>query len=224
MDNLQLEDSGTYQCGIERLVHNTRHGVTVTVSPAPTLKPEEKPVTTEPPGPDPAMETATDVTKSTLSPKEELNKPTAILIYCIAVIFSLLLLATVVLVMMSRKKRTGSCLPRRKKETKPSNIMTVYSTVDAPRENLVPDHPTSSNGTGLYSNAEISPESNDERIHSQRKALEKRNEVTYATLMISDLQQEAIYGNVDSTPRSGLPQTPTQDVFYTEVKKKSPKC
>ncbi|KAJ6660395.1 hypothetical protein lerEdw1_017818 [Lerista edwardsae] len=94
--------------------------------------------------------------------------------------------------------------------------VTGYSTAGAPRENLVPDHPTSANGMGLYSNAEINPESNGERVHSQRKASEKRNEVAYATLIISDLQQEAIYANVDPTPSPGLPQT--QDVFYTENK------
>lgn len=33
MDNLQVADSGIYQCGIEHWLTNTRHDVTVTVFP-----------------------------------------------------------------------------------------------------------------------------------------------------------------------------------------------
>lgn len=220
MDNLQVADSGIYQCGIEHWLTDTRHDVTVTVFPAPISKPEETSVSMEPSSPDPSKKTTTDFKKPNLSLQEGSNKPDVILVNCIIVIVSLLLLATVMLVIMTRKKRTGSFWWR-KKETKPSNIVTVYNTVVAPKENLVPDHPTSTNRMGPYCNVEITPESNGERIHSQRKALEKRNEVTYATLMISDPQQDTIYANVDVTPNPGLPQPPTQDVFYTEVKKKS---
>ncbi|XP_053152348.1 CMRF35-like molecule 7 isoform X2 [Hemicordylus capensis] len=63
----------------------------------------------------------------------------------------------------------------------------------------------------------------EKEINLSEMASEKREEVPYATLMISDLQEKSIYANADLVCNPTLPQTTTEEVVYTEVAKNS-KC
>ncbi|XP_032991968.1 CMRF35-like molecule 8 [Lacerta agilis] len=208
MYNLNLDDSGVYYCDIYRPFYfNIRHRVNVTVSP----DPEERLSLTETP------EFTTSVVKSTHSPDPTETPPESklyILIYSIVPLFILVLLATVVLLVMSRKKKTESHFQRKEELNLPER-MPAHNTEDT-HDNTISDQPPDHNGAGLYRIVKVLPENDYEEIHSQEKTSEEQDEVSYATLDISD-HHRLMYDNINLS-RPAHPETPDQEVFYTEVK------
>ncbi|XP_053231783.1 CMRF35-like molecule 9 isoform X1 [Podarcis raffonei] len=209
MDSLNLDDSGVYYCVIYRpYLFNIRHKVNVAVSP----DPEEKLSTTETP------EFITSVVKSTHSPdptETPADSKLYILIYSIIPLFILVLLATVVLLVMSRKTKTESHFQRKEELNLPERMPT-HNTEDTQNENTISDQPPDHNETGLYRIVKVLPENDYEEIHSQEKTSEEQDEVSYASLDISD-HHGHVYNNINFS-RPAHPETPAQEVFYTEVK------
>ncbi|XP_060108085.1 CMRF35-like molecule 7 [Heteronotia binoei] len=198
MDKLKCEDSDTYQCGIERRLFDDRHYIQVTVCPDP-----KQTATTE------EVLTSTDIPASEESKEQEVY----ILIYCTIPLFLLLTGAAVVLLIVSRKKKKGLGW-KRKKETKLQSMALAHTTGDNGREQNIPRHDLGTDGTGLYNNADVHPENNCEEFPSQEQSSGKTDEVSYATLNISDPQQQSVYANVGFLPSS-------EEVFYTEVAKRA---
>ncbi|XP_062977567.1 CMRF35-like molecule 1 [Elgaria multicarinata webbii] len=99
----------------------------------------------------------------------------------------------------------------------PTQVST-YNMEDAHKEEPIPDHPPDVDGMGLYRIVAAHPQSN-KGIHSQEKASENKDDIPYATLVLPDLQHQAIYDNV-ALPSHALPQPPNKEVIYTEVAKK----
>ncbi|KAH0629457.1 hypothetical protein JD844_011529 [Phrynosoma platyrhinos] len=231
MDNLTLEDTGHYQCGIRRFPRFAlTHDVEVTVYSAPILDPEEGSTITEPPGRLSTTEqeerlpaTEKPESENFAENTDEFNaspRPTPpdseeskvqILIYCMVPLFSLLLLAAVVFVALSRKRRTGSCL-QRKEEMNMSVMVSTHNTEDAHIEDTILDHPPDAEGTGLYRIIEVQPEHNYD-------AVEKRDKDPYITLGLSDAQEQIIYDNV-SLPSQATLQLPFQEALYAKINKK----
>ncbi|XP_053231784.1 CMRF35-like molecule 7 isoform X2 [Podarcis raffonei] len=208
MDSLNLDDSGVYYCVIDRFFSSIRHRVNVTVPP----DPEEKLSTTETP------EFITSVVKSTHSPdptETPADSKLYILIYSIIPLFILVLLATVVLLVMSRKTKTESHFQRKEELNLPERMPT-HNTEDTQNENTISDQPPDHNETGLYRIVKVLPENDYEEIHSQEKTSEEQDEVSYASLDISD-HHGHVYNNINFS-RPAHPETPAQEVFYTEVK------
>ncbi|XP_054832278.1 CMRF35-like molecule 1 [Eublepharis macularius] len=203
MDKLKQEDSDTYQCGIERGALNDRHYIRVEVSPDP-----KKTSTTE----ELFTSTATiAVAKSNPTPppsQGSKEQKLYILIYCIIPLFLLLLAAAVVLLIISKKKKKGW---NSKKEKKPQSMVLALNKVDAGSEHRIPGHHLGTDGTEFYSNVEVNPGNNYEELPSQEKSSDRSDEVSYATLNISDPQQLSVYANV------GPVLSKIQEIFYTEV-------
>ncbi|XP_060126962.1 CMRF35-like molecule 9 [Zootoca vivipara] len=208
MDNLNLDDSGVYYCVIDRLIFlNIKHRVNVTVSPEERLSPTE------------ISEFITSVVHSSHSP-DPTETPSEsklyILIYSIIPLFILVLLATVVLLVASRKKKTESHFQRNEELNLPERTPT-HNTEDT-HENTISDQSPDHNGAGLYRIVKVLPENDYEEIHSQEKTSEEQDEVSYARLDISDHHHHHhIYDNINLS-RPAHPETPAQEVFYTEVK------
>ncbi|XP_072846692.2 uncharacterized protein LOC110091240 isoform X1 [Pogona vitticeps] len=242
MSNLTKEDSGVYRCGIDDSLLPFRDStcrIHVAVSPAPTLDPEEEQTTsklteklqttkrhkklspTEPPDADGFTEGTSESSSfsaSTSRPSPSEESSANLLIYCAVLLFILLLLAAVVLCAVSRKKRTGSCFPH-KKEATLTVMASTRDTEDPHNEDTIPDHSSDPDGTGLYQIVAIHPENNCDEMHFQEEPVEKRDEVSYTTLLHSDLQPQAIYGNIDHLSCAVI-QPLTQEVVYAEVTKK----
>ncbi|XP_077180384.1 polymeric immunoglobulin receptor-like [Paroedura picta] len=185
MDKLKHEDSGTYQCGIERGPLNDRHYIQVTVSP----DPKQTSATTE------NLFTSPYIPASEESKEQKLH----ILMYCTILLFLLLIAAAVLLLIVSRKKKKGLDW-KRKKAIKLQNMGLAHNTADVGNEQSVPHNHLGMDATGLYSNTEVHPENNYEELPSQEESSGKREKVSYATLNISDPQQQSIYANVGFVP------------------------
>ncbi|XP_072846700.2 CMRF35-like molecule 8 isoform X6 [Pogona vitticeps] len=112
----------------------------------------------------------------------------------------------------------GSCFPH-KKEATLTVMASTRDTEDPHNEDTIPDHSSDPDGTGLYQIVAIHPENNCDEMHFQEEPVEKRDEVSYTTLLHSDLQPQAIYGNIDHLSCAVI-QPLTQEVVYAEVTKK----
>ncbi|XP_044309731.1 polymeric immunoglobulin receptor-like [Varanus komodoensis] len=202
MDNLRMEDSGIYKCGIHRTVFiDIKHRVTVNVmftvpeERLPNTKPEERLPTTKP-----------EERLPTTKPEER--------------------------------------LPTTKQEERVS--ATKHPESDPPIKGTVKSNPgpahTGPRNSQLYiliyssipllalllTIVVVAVVSRCKRTGSclvrkkerqvSNMALEKREEVSYATLAFSDQREQAIYDNV-APHGHALPQPRTQEVIYTEVAK-----
>ncbi|KAJ7315982.1 hypothetical protein JRQ81_002144 [Phrynocephalus forsythii] len=81
-------------------------------------------------------------------------------------------------------------------------------------EDNAPDHTSDAEGTGIYRIVAIGPKKDYGETHFQEEPVENREEVSYTTLLHSDLQEQVIYDNID------IRQPATQEVIYAKVAKK----
>ncbi|XP_072846697.2 uncharacterized protein LOC110091240 isoform X7 [Pogona vitticeps] len=203
MSNLTKEDSGVYRCGIDDSLLPFRDStcrIHVAVSPAPTLDPEEEQTTSK-------LTEKLQTTKrhKKLSPTEPPDADGFTEGTSESSSFS---------------ASTRIMFPTQKRSNPNSHgKASTRDTEDPHNEDTIPDHSSDPDGTGLYQIVAIHPENNCDEMHFQEEPVEKRDEVSYTTLLHSDLQPQAIYGNIDHLSCAVI-QPLTQEVVYAEVTKK----
>uniref|UniRef100_A0ABM5FMS0 Uncharacterized protein isoform X5 n=1 Tax=Pogona vitticeps TaxID=103695 RepID=A0ABM5FMS0_9SAUR len=203
MSNLTKEDSGVYRCGIDDSLLPFRDStcrIHVAVSPAPTLDPEEEQTTSKP-----TEKLQTTKRHKKLAPTEPPDSDGFTEGTSESSSFS---------------ASTRIMFPTQKRSNPNSHgKASTRDTEDPHNEDTLRDHSSGADGTGLYRIVAIHPENNCDEMHFQEEPVEKRDEVSYTTLLHSDLQPQAIYGNIDHLSCAVI-QPLTQEVVYAEVTKK----
>nr|XP_020670932.1 CMRF35-like molecule 9 isoform X1 [Pogona vitticeps] len=203
MRNLTKEDSGVYRCGIDDsllLFRDSTCRIHVAVSPAPTLDPEEEQTTSKP-----TEKLQTTKRHKKLAPTEPPDSDSFTEGTSESSSFS-----ASTRIMFPTQKRSNP-ISHGKASTR--------DTEDPHNEDTLHDHSSDADGTGLYQIVAIHPENNCDAMYFQEEPVEKRDEVSYTTLLHSDLQPQAIYGNIDHLSCAVI-QPLTQEVVYAEVTKK----